>query len=295
MACLTKKEIKEALPHWSFTRSQKRSRAALTEAVTSLLEGDHIAIQDAARAKKRRQMVEVEEQATNLPRNAEGGDGFFETVSEDVRRVRISKFIAATGKNALATMVCVVCAGHFYCESMTDMSLNKLQTDRTLAPSVPHPAHILMEGMLLYTSGDSMRRDDQGQRVARTCGPCKSSLHKKKTPALSLANGMWISDMPLELKILTLPEQVLVAHHFPAAYIMKLFPKKKGAHFWAGTAGLHSGLQGNVSTYHLNTSDVANMMGNRTMPPPCRILAATVGVTFVGPCNLPEKTLLGFL
>jgi hypothetical protein len=120
-------------------------------------------------------------------------------------------------------------------------------------------------------------------------------LRKKKTPALSLANGMWIGDMPLELKILTLPERVLVARHFPAAYTMKLFPKKKGACFWAGTVGLHSRLQGNVSTYHLNMSDVTIMMGNRTRPPPCHILAAMVGITFVGPCNLPEKTLLGFL
>ena len=31
------------------------------------------------------------------------------------------------------------------------------------------------------------------------------------------------------------------------------------------------------------------------MPPPSQILAATVGVTFVGPRNLPEKTLPWFL
>ena len=102
--------------------------------------------------------------------------------------------------------------------------------------------------------------------------------------------------MPLELKILTLPERILVSRYFPAAYIVKLYPKKKGARVWSEEAGLHSGLQGNVSTYHLNTSDVASMTGDgRTMPPPSSILAATVGVTFVGPRNLPEKTLPGFL
>jgi hypothetical protein len=38
----------------------------------------------------------------------------------------------------------------------------------------------------------------------------------------------WISDVPLELRVLTLPERVLVARHFPAAYIVKLYPKKRG-------------------------------------------------------------------
>jgi hypothetical protein len=59
MACLMKKEIEEALLHRSFTHSQRRSCTALMEAVTSLPEDNHIAIQDAARVEKRRQMVEV--------------------------------------------------------------------------------------------------------------------------------------------------------------------------------------------------------------------------------------------
>ena len=37
------------------------------------------------------------------------------------------------------------------------------------------------------------------------------------------------------------------------------------------------------------------MVGDNCMPPPASILAATIGVTFVGPKNLPQKTLPGFL
>ena len=37
------------------------------------------------------------------------------------------------------------------------------------------------------------------------------------------------------------------------------------------------------------------MTDTQTMPPSSSILAATIGVTFVGPCNLPQKTMLGFL
>lgn len=58
---------------------------------------------------------------------------------------------------------------------------------------------------------------------------------------------------------------------------------------------LHSGLRGNVSTYCLNTDDIASMMDAQLIPPSSAVLAATIGVTFVGPKNLPQKTMPGFL
>ena len=111
---------------------------------------------------------------------------------------------------------------------------------------------------------------------------------------MSLVNGMWIGEVPLELKILTLPERILVARFFPAAYIFKLYPKKKGARSWS-TTGLHSALRGNVSTYRLNTDQIALLASNHIMPQSPTILAATIGVTFVGPRNIPQKTMPGFL
>ncbi|KAH9001654.1 hypothetical protein EDB92DRAFT_1762266, partial [Lactarius akahatsu] len=66
------------------------------------------------------------------------------------------------------------------------------------------------------------------------------------------------------------------------------------ARSWA-TTGLQSGLRGNVSSYRLNTQDVVHMTDGQLMPPSSSILAATIGVTFVGPKNLPQKTLPGFL
>ena len=86
----------------------------------------------------------------------------------------------------------------------------------------------------------------------------------------------------------------LFAHFFPAAYIVKLYPKKRGARAWL-MSGLHSGLRGNVSTYWLNMDDIVHMTNSQVMPPSSSILTATVGVTFVGPSNLPQKTMPGFL
>lgn len=111
---------------------------------------------------------------------------------------------------------------------------------------------------------------------------------------MSLANGLWVGDIPIILHILTLPEHVLVARFFPAAYIIKLYPAKKGACAWP-SSGLHSGVHGNVSTYCLNTADIAKMTDSQIMPPSPTILAATISVTFVGPRNIPDKTMPGFL
>ncbi|KAH9028292.1 hypothetical protein EDB85DRAFT_1816803, partial [Lactarius pseudohatsudake] len=86
---------------------------------------------------------------------------------------------------------------------------------------------------------------------------------------------MWVGAVPGELKILTLPERILVARHFPAAYIVKLYPKQKGARCWSAK-GLQSGLRGNISTYRLNTDDIVKMTDAQIMPPKSSILAATI-------------------
>jgi hypothetical protein len=87
-----------------------------------------------------------------------------------------------------------------------------------------------------------------GVHHANVCVSCANYLGNNKLPPLSLANGMRVGEVPLELCILTLPEQILVAKFFPVAYIIKLYLMKRGAHSWSSSS-LQSGLQGNVSTY----------------------------------------------
>ena len=100
---------------------------------------------------------------------------------------------------------------------------------------------------------------------------------------------MWIGEVPFELASLSIPEQILIARHYPVAYIVKMYPKRKGAR------SLNSGIRGNVSTYRLDVGEIADMVGDSIMPPPTRIFASTIGVTIVGPKNMPEKTMPGFL
>jgi len=99
--------------------------------------------------------------------------------------------------------------------------------------------------MLLHQSSiDSANNAD-------ICNKCKRSLDADRIPKHALANNLWIGDVPRELQDLTLPEWVLIAKYYPAAYIIKLFPKKKGFYSWDQNK-MHNGLKGNVSTYKLD-------------------------------------------
>ena len=69
--------------------------------------------------------------------------------------------------------------------------------------------------------------------TATICISCERQLKKSKIPNLAPANNMWIGDIPMELTVLTLPEKILVAKCFPAAYVVKLYPKQKGAKTWS--------------------------------------------------------------
>jgi hypothetical protein len=97
---------------------------------------------------------------------------------------------------------------------------------------------------------------------------------------------MWIGNVPSMLSVLTLPERILIARFFPAAYIVKLYPKQKVSRGW-NAEGMQSSLQGNMLTYRLNTGNIVKMMDMQLMPPSSSILAATIGMTFVGLKNVP--------
>ncbi|KAF7289083.1 ATP-dependent DNA helicase [Mycena chlorophos] len=118
------------------------------------------------------------------------------------------------------------------------------------------------------------------------CSHCLDRLQIHERPSLALANNLWVGEVPFVLSILTLPERLLVALYFPAAYVVKLFPKKAGGKKW-NKEKINSGMRGNVSTYGMNTKDIADMVTGNLMPRPVGILAAVIAVTFVGAKNMP--------
>jgi hypothetical protein len=264
---LSMREIIGALPSETFSPQEKRLRVSMNAAVLALPPEQRALLDHLAAIK-----VGVIDSTSNIE-NVESihmtntdEDHFMETVSEDCRRERICKFIDATGNLATATSTCAVCAGTYFDIEVDDIKISDLREKKKLVPSKSHPAHKLTEGMLLHATPSSLRVGQNGCMMANICNSCSSYLKRNKTPPTSLANGMWIGDVPLELSILTLPERILVARFFPAAYIVKLYPKKKGARNWA-SGGCHHALRGNVSMYRLNADQIAHLTSGDVMPP----------------------------
>lgn len=197
----------------------------------------------------------------------------------------IARFIDATGNQALKAIACGSCAREMNMEDCDEMLLEDIPNRHHLVPNTPHPAHKLNQDLLIYTPTIG----PLGQTV-NLCHECRNHLRKNKRPRLSLSNDMWIGDIPPQLQNLTLPERLLIAKYFPAAYIVKLFPKHKNSFSW-DRGQMYSGLKGNVSTYQLDPHQVVSMIDGRLFPPPAKILSATIGITFVTPMGVREPTM----
>jgi len=180
----------------------------------------------------------------------------------------------------------MVCARELPCTESADVVVEKIPNLHLLIPHKAHAAHVLTNGALLQRQALTQTTNGICRRI---CNECLNDLEKGCTPRLALANGMWTGEVPPQLTGLSVPEQYLISRHFSAAYIVKMFPKRKGAQ------SLNQGLRGNVSTYRLDTDEIAELVSDNVFPRPVKILASTIGVTFVGPKNEPERCYPGFL
>lgn len=280
---LTTDEIVHAAWPVKFGRTA-RTRQSLFEDISKLEAKDQERIKDVAAGKrwsngdsfasKKRRKCSDDECVVDA--------NFLKPPSEDVVKSCIIRFIDQTNNHVLSSVTCIVCAREVAAVDAEDMSIVNIPNHQLLTPFEPHPAHMLTEGMLLHTSAIKHTQCNQHGFLCHECG---THLQKNQLPRLSLANGMWIGDIPFELSVLTLGEKVLIAKYFPAAYVVKLFPIGKG------TKSTNKGLRGNVSTYCLNTNDIANMVTDNIFPRPSALLASVIAVTIVGRKDLPERSL----
>jgi hypothetical protein len=211
-------------------------------------------------------------------------NGFMRAPPKHIIDSSIVEFIDRTGNSAMAVGICAVCAREMNKRELTLHQINSFPNPHRLKPVVAHPHHDIFNGMLLHPAG--LLDNSKGN----ICMDCARALHNDRMPSLALANGLWVGRIPHDLAYLTLPERLLIAKYFPAAYIIKLYPKKKGARHW-DKRQMYSGLKGNVSTYQLDQRQITSMIDGTILPQQPRVLAATIGITFVGPKNLPDKAL----
>lgn len=210
---------------------------------------------------------------------------FLASPSQEELDAIVSRFIDATGNKALKNVACGSCAREMNIVECNEIPLEDIPNKHHLIPHTTHPAHKLLNGLLIYTPALGTSK-----ATVYLCNECQNQLKNNKQPRLSLSNDMWIGNVPPQLENLTLPERLLLAKYFPSAYVIKLFPKHKNALSWDRNQ-MHSALKGNVSTYRLDPRQVANMIDGKMFPPPAKILSATIGITFVGPKGIRESTM----
>ena len=106
------------------------------------------------------------------------------------------------------------------------------------------------------------------------CSDCKPALERSMLLKLALANGLIIGEIPFELRDLTIPEQLLIAHQYPQCYIFKLFPQDYNG--CLPSDHLYSGMAGNASLFELNTQEVVEMLKGQRMLMPVASLTSFI-------------------
>lgn len=216
------------------------------------------------------------------------GDEFMAAPAQEKIDELIAEFIDATGNAAMTYLPCCSCSRDLPSRNISNLPFSDVPNKHLLRPTTPHNAQTLYQGMVMCP--EAISRDGNS---AAFCDDCLSHLKDNQLPPLSLANDMWIGDVPYQLSNLSIAERIMIAKGFPSAYIVKLYPKRRGAANW-DRSQFHNGLKGNVSTYRMNPAQLADVVINNEFPHDAKILSATIGVTFVGPkgvrvSNMPDS------
>jgi hypothetical protein len=208
---------------------------------------------------------------------------FMTLPSVDEERGCYEAFYDATSNEALLFLTCPICAQE------------KLARDgeQTMLLSDPSVIEILTAGSTGNEERVMILRDlvevNEGGVNCWMCFDCVRALERRSLPKFALANNLWIGDVPSELRGLTIPEQLLIARHYPRCYIFKLFPRDVDTHI--SLDQLYSGMAGNASLFELNTQEVVEMLEGQRMPTPVQTLASVIAITFVSSRKLPKDWL----
>ncbi|KAJ3731611.1 hypothetical protein DFJ43DRAFT_1039898 [Lentinula guzmanii] len=237
----------------------------------------------------------IEEQdveTVGVQENLKGGQ-FMEVLTMTELQKCHQAFYRATSDAAVTPIVCGVCTRENNIgespSSYQRVPLKSIPNSHRLIPNTPHPLHTLFEGKLLEKAG--IINSPNSDILVTVCSDCWGELNHKTDlpPKFSLANDMWIGEVPIALQGLTFPEQLLIAQLYPHVYVFKLFPKKIGGK--RNAAFLQNGMRGNVTTFELDNTGIISMLEGKLMPRPAAILASVITVTFCGLGKLPKKWL----
>ena len=136
---------------------------------------------------------------------------------------------------------------------------------------------------LLDQKGVEIKGDNSGAQLS-FCSDCHACLLKSKTPPLSLANHMFLGDVPLELKELTIVEEAMIAKCRAKSWVVQLQAKNDSTCL----PNSQRGLKGHTIVYPQQPQALA-----RILPPSVPEVCTPICVIFVGsqkPTNQWLKT-----
>jgi hypothetical protein len=104
---------------------------------------------------------------------------------------------------------------------------------------------------------------EEGSVSCWMCHDCIKVLEQHLIPKLSLANNLWVGNVPHGLLTMTIPEQLLIARYYPQCYIFKLFPRDYDTHLPPDQ--LYTAMAGNTSLFEINTQEVVDVTTSNYM------------------------------
>ena len=138
---------------------------------------------------------------------------------------------------------------------------------------------------MLYEAGLRHDLDRKKRSLIRChiCTDCWTSLAKEKVPKFSVANKVWIGDVPKELQGLTIPEQRLIALYRHNSCIVKLHSSFHSA------ATAQSAIKGNCISFPQDVVNIAT-----SLPLQLEDLCDSLKIIFVG-CRIPDRNQLKYV
>ena len=295
---LSKVDILNALPEYDFSREARRRRSQLDEELASLpphevqILKQLVQSRETAKAqhKQQRRQRYVEDRRVRArlddPESNDGDEFLHVATPEEIAQCH-ADFIEATSNAALATEVCVVCARECPAADTTACSMDDLPNGHLLEnQTLPADCRRYRGHVLLV---ERLTRVASGTMVGRVCNECLTALEVGKSPKYALGNGLWIGDIPQELRDLTLPEQLLIGLQFPRVFFYKLRPKDRGAP--QNPDQRQRAMVGNVVSFACNTEKVLSMLTGELMPRPPALLASVIAVSYIGKGRPPKRWL----
>ena len=157
---------------------------------------------------------------------------------------------------------CAVCGELKPCHSMSKLKSVRRQLDILTASGVSRIERKNSSSRLCEYTGPIL-----DYNCSMICNPCRGAIRNGKIPKLALANGLWIGDVPPQLKCLNFVERLLVARiRHTCAYVKVASGMRK--------------MTANVIAFQSPVPKVYNIL-----PPPHDDLDDVLAILYTGSCK----------